>query len=414
MDKKISTPAKRQAENKWKLDNTSKNNQNQQHPNKRQNTGRAYIAGHGEKKHYSGSKLLCSKCNYHHNGPCAPRCHKCNRVGHLAGDYRSSTNANTANNQRGTRASQKATCYECGNQGNYKNDCPKKVPCRAKSSHSKNFLGNKTRLNIISYTKTQKYLLKGHHVFLAHVTIKETKDKSGEKRLEDVPIVRDFPKVFPEELSAPSKMKELSEQLQELSDKGFIRPSSSPWGAPILFVKKKDGSFRMCIDYRELNKLTMKNHYPLLSIDDLFDQLQGSSVYSKIDLRSGYHLYHQLQGTRKEDIPKTESRLDSSEGFSKIAKPMTKLVQKKTAFEWGDKQEATFQTLKNKLCNAPILAPPQGAENFIFYCDASHKGVGTVWMQNENGFALKILRRLLERRPSGNGVTDHKKFIAHT
>ncbi|GJY24722.1 putative reverse transcriptase domain-containing protein [Tanacetum coccineum] len=88
---------------------------------------------------------------------------------------------------------------------------------------------------------------------------------------------------------APSEMKELAKQLQELSDKGFIRPSSSPWGAPVLFVKKKDGSFRMCIDYRELNKLTIKNRYPLPRIDDLFDQLQGSSVYSKIDLRSGYH-----------------------------------------------------------------------------------------------------------------------------
>nr|GFB78547.1 putative reverse transcriptase domain-containing protein [Tanacetum cinerariifolium] len=88
---------------------------------------------------------------------------------------------------------------------------------------------------------------------------------------------------------APSKMKELSDQLKELVDKGFIRPNSSPWGAPVLFVKKKDGSFWMCIDYRELNKVTVKNRYPLPRIDDLFDQLQGSSVYSKIDLRSGYH-----------------------------------------------------------------------------------------------------------------------------
>ncbi|GJR32962.1 hypothetical protein Tco_1109194 [Tanacetum coccineum] len=87
----------------------------------------------------------------------------------------------------------------------------------------------------------------------------------------------------------PSEMKELSEQLQELSNKGFIRPSSSPWGALVLFVKKKDGSFRMCIDYKELNKLTVKNRYPLPRIDDLFDQLQGSNIYSKIYLRSGYH-----------------------------------------------------------------------------------------------------------------------------
>nr|GFC92774.1 putative reverse transcriptase domain-containing protein [Tanacetum cinerariifolium] len=99
---------------------------------------------------------------------------------------------------------------------------------------------------------------------------------------------------------APSGIKDLSEQLKELSDKGCIRPSSSPWGAPVLFVKKKDGSFRMCIDYRELNKLTVKNRYPLPRIDDLFDQLQGSSVYSKIDLRAGYH---QLR-VREEDIPK--------------------------------------------------------------------------------------------------------------
>ncbi|GKF63391.1 putative reverse transcriptase domain-containing protein, partial [Tanacetum coccineum] len=103
---------------------------------------------------------------------------------------------------------------------------------------------------------------------------------------------------------APSKMQELSTQLQELFDKGFIRPISSPWGALILFVKKKDRSFRMCIDYRKLNKLTVKNRYPLQRIDDLFDQLQGSRVYSKIDLRYGYH---QLR-VREEDIPKTAFR----------------------------------------------------------------------------------------------------------
>nr|GEX65569.1 putative reverse transcriptase domain-containing protein [Tanacetum cinerariifolium] len=103
---------------------------------------------------------------------------------------------------------------------------------------------------------------------------------------------------------ASSKMKELSDQLKELSDKGFIRPCSSPWGALVLFVKNKDGSFQMCIDYLELNKLTVKNCYLLLRIDDLFDQLQRSSVYSKIDLRSGYH---QLR-VHEEDIPKTAFR----------------------------------------------------------------------------------------------------------
>nr|GEX02208.1 putative reverse transcriptase domain-containing protein [Tanacetum cinerariifolium] len=105
-------------------------------------------------------------------------------------------------------------------------------------------------------------------------------------------------------VTTPSEMKELSNQLKELFDKGFIRPSSSPLGASVLFVKKKDGSYRMCIDYRELNKLTVKNRYPLPRIDYLFDQLQGSSVYKKIDMRSGYH---QLM-VREEDIPKTAFR----------------------------------------------------------------------------------------------------------
>ena len=100
---------------------------------------------------------------------------------------------------------------------------------------------------------------------------------------------------------APAELRELKAQLQELLNKGFIRPSASPWGAPVLFVKKKDGSLRMCIDYRQLNKVTIKNKYPLPRIDDLFDLLQGACTFSKIDLRS---VYHQLK-IRAEDVPKT-------------------------------------------------------------------------------------------------------------
>ncbi|GKE68306.1 putative reverse transcriptase domain-containing protein, partial [Tanacetum coccineum] len=303
---------------------------------------------------------------------------------------------------------------------------------------------------------------------------KKEDDKSKGKQLKDVPIVQDFSEVFLEDLSgiplarpvefqidlipraapiarapyrlAPSEMKELSEQLQELSDKGFIRPSSSPWGAPVLFVKKKDGSFRMCIDYRELNKLTMKNRYPLPRIDDLFDQLQGSSIYSKIDLRSGYHRLR----VREQDIPKTAFRtrygyyefqvmpfgltnapiyskdkkeheehlkailellkkeklyakfskcefwitkvqflghVIDSRGFSKIAKSMTKLTQKGIKFDWGEKEEHAFQLIKQKLCSAPILALPERSEDFVVYCDALHKGLGAVVMQREKVIA---------------------------
>ncbi|GJX06875.1 putative reverse transcriptase domain-containing protein [Tanacetum coccineum] len=159
--------------------------------------------------------------------------------------------------------------------------------------------GKKSKLSIISCLKTYKYMKK--EVF--------PEDLPGLPPARQVEFQIDLvPGAAPVARApyrlAPSEMQELSAQLQELSDKGFIRPSSSPWGAPVLFVKKKDGSFWMCIDYRELNKLTVKNRYPLPRIDDLFDQLQGSSVYSKIDLRSGYH---QLR-VRDEDIPKTAFR----------------------------------------------------------------------------------------------------------
>ncbi|GJY32630.1 putative reverse transcriptase domain-containing protein [Tanacetum coccineum] len=430
MDQKLHTYLERQNDNKRKAGDSSKNNQQ---PYKKQNVARAYTVCPGEKKAYTGTLPLCTKCNYHHTGQCAPKCGNCKRYGHATNDCRVNTNNNNNNNNN---KNQKAgACYECGNTSHIKKNCPK-LKNRGNSNgngitqgrayalggrdaisdsnvitesrydveladrkiigvntiicgctlnfmnHPFNidlmpvpldsfdviigmdwltkyhgviicdekivrvpfgremliFQGNgnnqreESRLNIISCTKAQEYLSKGCDVFLAHITTKEAKDKSEGKRLEDVPIVRDFPEVFPKDLPgipparqvefqidlvpgaapvarapyrlAPSEMKELAEQLQELSDKGFIRPSSSPWGAPVLFVKKKDGSFRMCIDYRELNKLTVKNRYPLPRIDDLFDQLQGSSVYSKIDLRSGYH---QLR-VRKEVIPKTAFR----------------------------------------------------------------------------------------------------------
>ncbi|GJR27734.1 reverse transcriptase domain-containing protein [Tanacetum coccineum] len=688
----------RQQKTRGSLKTTPRNNQNQQ-PNKRQNTGRAYAAGNGDKKSYEGTKPLCPKCNFNHYGPCIPTCTNCKKLGHLAKDCRSrpatannnnnnrnnnnnnnrnnnNNNNRNNNNPRAQGANTNAiVCFECGAPGHFKKDCPQwknknqgngngvarayavgvagqnpdnnvvtgtfllnnrcasilfdtgadrsfvstqfstliniapttldhgynveladgriiwvntillgctlnflnhpfhddlipveigtydviigmdwltkyqavidyarkivRIPFGSEilifhGDGSRNKRG--TRLNIISCTKAQKYLLQGCHVFLAHITVKETGDKSKKKQLQDVPIVKNFPEVFPEDLPglpptrqvefhidlvpgaapvarapyrlAPSEMKELADQLQELSDKGFIRPSSSPWGAPVLFVKKKDGSLRMCIDYRELNKLTVKNRYPLPRIDDLFDQLQGSSVYSKIDLRSGYH---QLK-VREEDVSKTAFRtryghyefqvmpfgltnapavfmdlmnrvckpyldkfvivfiddiliyskskqeheehlkiilellkkeelyakfskcefwlpkvqflghvIDNKgihvdpakiesvkdwaspktpteirqflglagyyrrfiEGFSKIAKPMTKLTQKKVKFEWGDKQEAAFQLLKQKLCSAPILALPEGSEDFIVYCDASKKGLGAVLMQRE-------------------------------
>ncbi|XP_043813425.1 uncharacterized protein LOC122721247 [Manihot esculenta] len=192
------------------------------------------------------------------------------------------------------------------------------------------FFGERRLLSsyVIFAMTTRKMLRKGCQAYLAYVV---DSNLEGPK-LEDIPVVNEFPDVFPEELPglppdreiefsidlnpsttpismapyrmAPAELKELKAQLQELLDKGFIRPSVSPWGAPVLFVKKKDGSLRLCIDYRQLNRVTVRNKYPLPRIDDLFDQLQGAKVFSEIDLRSGYH---QLE-IKESEIPKTAFR----------------------------------------------------------------------------------------------------------
>ncbi|GJW32644.1 putative reverse transcriptase domain-containing protein [Tanacetum coccineum] len=590
MDKKVSTIAERQAENKMKFENTPRNNQNQQQQNKRQNTGRAYTAGTGEKKPYRGSKPLCAKCNYHHDGLCVPKCHKCNKVGHFDCDCRSTGNANNANNQRGTGSGQKPTYFECGVQGHFRRECPKLKNNKTRRNQvgndrapAKVYAVGHAGTNPDSNVVTGTFLLNNRYASILFDTgadrsfvstafssqmdiTPSTLDHYYDVELADGRIIRlntilrgctlnllnhpfninlmpvelgsfdaiigmdwlakyqaiivcaekivlrDFPDVFPKDLLglpptrqvkfqidlipgaapvarapyrlAPSEMKELSEQLKELSDKGFIRPSSSPWGAPSLFVKKKDGSFRMCIDYQDLNKLTVKNRYPLPRIDDLFDQPPKLIVYSKesslimpfgltnapavfMDLMNRVckpyldkfvivfiddiliysknkqeheeHLKLILELLKKEElyakfskcefwIPKVQFLgyvIDSEgihvdpakiksikdwasskspteirqflglagyyrrfiEGFSKIAKPMTKLTQKKVKFVWGDKQEAAFQLLKQKLCSAPILALPEGSEDFIAYYDASKKGLGVVLMQREKVIA---------------------------
>ncbi|GJS44086.1 putative reverse transcriptase domain-containing protein [Tanacetum coccineum] len=222
---------------------------------------------------------------------CSQACTNYKRIGHLAQDCRSQP-AGGQQPERPGAISRVLTCFECGVQRPLQEGLPKvKEQELGKSSWSFVSTAFSSLIDIIPIIPLANVVMTSSLVvvFLAHITTKKAEDKSEEKRLEDgYPIVRVFLDLTGASSirSAPSEMKELSDQLQELFDKGFIRPSSSPWGAPVLFVKKKDGSFWMCIDYRELNKLTVKNRYPLPRIDDLFDQLQGSSVYSKIDQRS--------------------------------------------------------------------------------------------------------------------------------
>nr|GEV80051.1 reverse transcriptase domain-containing protein [Tanacetum cinerariifolium] len=229
-------------------------------------------------------------------------------------------------------------------------------------------------------------------------------NKSDEKGLEDIPVVREFMEVFPEDLPglplvcqvefqidlipgaapvartpyilAPSEMQELSNQLQELADRGFIRPSTSPCGTTVLFVKKKDGSFKMCIDYWELNKLTVKNRYPLPRIDDLFDQLQVKNLASPTTPTEVCQFLG-LAGYYRRFI----------KDFLKIAKSLTELTQKNKNFIWGEDPKTAFQLVKQKLCEALILALPEGNDDFVVYCYASHQGLGAVLMQREKVIA---------------------------
>ncbi|GJZ43701.1 putative reverse transcriptase domain-containing protein [Tanacetum coccineum] len=426
MDQKLITITERQAEQKRKLVFNAGNNQGYQQQNKRQNTRRAYSTGPGEKRGYTRSLPLCTKCNYHHKGPCAPRCNKCKKIGHLACDCMSFSPNNNNNNRGNSEQLKNAVdCYECGVQGHYKRDYPKLKnrncgnQCGNGSAPAKVYVvgnaGTNPDSNVVTVPanidRAEKNVRNIPKEMKLDLSLRRRKSgkrthKSGEKRLEDVPIVRDFHKVFSGKLCwvfqptrqeefldlfepgaapvarapyrlAPSKMKELSKQLQELSNKGFIRPSSSPWGAPVFFVKKMDGSFWMCyhqirVREEDILKTAFRTRYGHYEFQVLPFGLTNAPADKK---EHEEHLKAILELLKKEEL------------YAKFLKSEFWIPKKKVAFEWGDKQEAAFQTFKNKLCSVPILALHQGAENFIVYCDASHKGLGMVWMQNEKVIA---------------------------
>ncbi|GJX08885.1 putative reverse transcriptase domain-containing protein [Tanacetum coccineum] len=294
-------------------------------------------------------------------------------------------------------------------------------------------------------------ILRVHGEWAVGITKALKSAKDDEPKLSDISMVCEFKDVFPEDLSGLPPQRQVEFRIDlvpgELQDKGFIRPSHSPWGAPVLFVKKKDGSLRMCIDYRELNKLTIKNRYPLPRIDDLFDQLQGSRYFSKIDLRSVFmdlmnrvckpyldkfiivfiddiliysktkedhevHLGLVLELLRKEKLyakfSKCEFWLQEVHFLGHVVNQNgihvdPSKIEANQMYVWGVEQEEAFQTLKNNLCDAPILTLPDGVEDFMVYCDASNQGLGCVLMQR--GKVIAYASRQLK--------THEKNYTTH-
>nr|GEW23459.1 hypothetical protein [Tanacetum cinerariifolium] len=315
--------------------------------------------------------------------------------------------------------------------------------------------GRESRLTVISCSKDQEYMAKGCQIFLAHISAKKEEDKSEGKQLKDVLVVWDYPEVFPKDLPglpparpvefqidlipgatpvarapyrlAPSEMKELSKQLQELSKKGFIRPSSSPWGALVMPFELTnaheifmDLMNRVCKPYLDKFVIVFVDDILIYSKNEkehkenrkaILELLKKEKLYAKfskcefwipkvqflghiIDSRGIHVDPAKIESSKDWASPKTPTEIRQFlglagyyrrfiEGFSKITKSMMKLSQKGIKFDWGEKEENAFQLIKQKLCSAPILALPKGSEDFVVYCDASHKGLGAVLMQRE-------------------------------
>nr|GEY67104.1 hypothetical protein [Tanacetum cinerariifolium] len=364
MDKKIRTFTECETASKRKFENTSRNTQNQQKQStKRQNIGRVYTAASCEKKQYGGSKPLCAKCNYHHDGPCAPKCHNCNKIGHFARDCRSATNTNNSNNERGIGLGQKTACYECRVQGHFKRECPK---LKNNNNHGNQGGRNNALARVYALGRagtdpdanimTGTFLLNNRY---ASVLFDTDADRSFVST------------TFSTQINiTPSTLDHYYDV--ELADGRIIGLNTI---------------LRGCT----LNLLNHPFNIDLMPVE------LGSSVYSKIDLRLGYH---QLR-VREEDVPKTTFRTHYGryefqvmpfgltnapavfmDLMNRVCKPYLDkfviifiddiLIYSKDEKEHEEHLKAILELLKK-----------EEFEDFIVYCDASNKGLGAVLMQRE-------------------------------
>nr|GEW39524.1 putative reverse transcriptase domain-containing protein [Tanacetum cinerariifolium] len=535
MDQKLCTYAERQSNNKRKADESFRNNHgHQQQTPKRQNVAKVYNMGTCEKKPYSGNLPKCTKCHFHHNGPCTQKCHKCNKVGHFACDCRSSSNANVANAQRNNGEDPKENVGNAEKRGNASRDpdsnvvtgtfllnnryasilfdtgadrsfistafsslinivptpleysydveladgkivgvdtiirgctlnflshpfnidlmlvemgsfdviigmdwlrrCHTVIVCDEKlvripygnktltfrSNESNN--GRESRLTVISCSKAQEYIAKGCQIFLAQISTKKEEDKSEGKQLKDVPVVWDYPEVFPKDLSgllsarpvefqidlipgstlvarapyrlAPSEMKELSEKLQELSKKGFIRLRSSVYSN----IELRLGYHQLRVREQDVPKTAFKTRYGhyefqvmpfgLTNAPAVFMDLMNRVCKPYLDkfvivFIDDILIYSNNKKEHKEHLKEILELLKKERLYAKFSKYEFWIPKKGIKFDWGEKEENAFHLIKQKLCSAPILALPEGSEDFVVYCDASHKGLGAVLMQRE-------------------------------